>query len=230
MDPDKVGKFIKELRKKNNLTQAQFAEKYNVTYQAVSKWENGKNVPDVSLLKQMSKDYNISIDDILEGEVKNSNKTYTKYIFLILIVFLLLLLIILKQTRNNESFEFKTLSTNCNEFKVSGSIAYNKATSSIYISNINYCGGNDKTIYKSIGCKLYESNGNINTLISSCNEKENINLETYLKDIELNVDSYTKNCKQYNDDSLYLEINATTKENQTITYKVPLSLNNNCPK
>lgn len=232
MDPFKVGKFIKELRKKNNLTQAQFAEKYNVTYQAVSKWENGKNVPDVALLKQISKDYNISIDDILEGEVKENNeiKRHTRYIILLIIFLILSVLVLLKQTKNNENFEFKTLSTSCTAFKVSGSIAYNKATSSIYISNINYCGGNDKTVYKNIDCKLYEVNGNTNTLISSCPSKNNLNLESYLKDIELNVDSYAKNCKQYTDESLYLEINATTKENQTITYKVPLSLNNNCPK
>ena len=40
MDQEKIGKFIKEIRKKNNLTQAELAEKYNVTYQAVSKWES----------------------------------------------------------------------------------------------------------------------------------------------------------------------------------------------
>ena len=50
MDQEKIGKFIKDLRIKNNLTQKEFADKYNVTYQAVSKWENGKNMPDLSLL------------------------------------------------------------------------------------------------------------------------------------------------------------------------------------
>ena len=46
MDQEKIGKFIKEIRKKNKLTQKDLADKYNVTYQAVSKWENG-----VSLVK-----------------------------------------------------------------------------------------------------------------------------------------------------------------------------------
>ena len=66
MDQEKIGKLIKEIRKKNNLTQAEFAEKYGVTYQAVSKWENGKNIPDVSLLKEISKDFNVNIEDLLE--------------------------------------------------------------------------------------------------------------------------------------------------------------------
>ena len=42
MDQNEFGKLIKEIRKKNNLTQKDLADKYNVTYQAVSKWENGK--------------------------------------------------------------------------------------------------------------------------------------------------------------------------------------------
>ena len=44
MNQDKISKLIKELRKKNNLTQNEFAKQFNVTYQAVSKWENGKNL------------------------------------------------------------------------------------------------------------------------------------------------------------------------------------------
>ena len=42
MNPERIGQMIKEIRKKNHLTQKQFADKYGVTYQAVSKWENGK--------------------------------------------------------------------------------------------------------------------------------------------------------------------------------------------
>lgn len=45
MNQEKFGGFIKEIRKKHHLTQKQLAEKYNVTYQAVSKWENGLSFP-----------------------------------------------------------------------------------------------------------------------------------------------------------------------------------------
>jgi transcriptional regulator with XRE-family HTH domain len=51
MNPEKIGQFIKEIRVKNNLTQKDLADKYNVTYQAVSKWENGKNLPDILLIR-----------------------------------------------------------------------------------------------------------------------------------------------------------------------------------
>ena len=56
MNQEKISNLIKQLRKKDNLTQAQFANKYNVTFQAVSKWENGKSLPDIVLLKQICKD------------------------------------------------------------------------------------------------------------------------------------------------------------------------------
>ena len=73
MDQEKFGKLIKEIRKKNNLTQKQFADKYNVTYQAVSKWENGLNMPDTSLIRQISKDFNISLDELFDGMYKKNN-------------------------------------------------------------------------------------------------------------------------------------------------------------
>ena len=62
MDSEKIGKLIKDIRNKNNLTQKEFADKYSVTYQAVSKWENGKNLPDISLLHQICHDFNINLD------------------------------------------------------------------------------------------------------------------------------------------------------------------------
>ena len=74
MEQEKFGKFIKEIRKNNNLTQKQLADKYGVTYQAVSKWENGKNMPDIMLIKQMSKDFNIELEDMFEGEYKSAAK------------------------------------------------------------------------------------------------------------------------------------------------------------
>ena len=73
MNQDKVSQFIKNIRKKNNLTQKDLASKYGVTYQAVSKWENGKNLPDMFLLKQMSEDFNVSLDEILGGEYNSKS-------------------------------------------------------------------------------------------------------------------------------------------------------------
>ena len=50
MNQIKIGKFISECRKKNNLTQMQLAEKLNITDRTISKWENGKRMPDSSIM------------------------------------------------------------------------------------------------------------------------------------------------------------------------------------
>ena len=92
MNPEKVGKFIKKLRKDNHLTQKKLADKYGVTYQAVSKWENGINLPEVTLIRQMSKDFNINIEDILDGEFLTKKKNRNKIILIVSIITSLLLL------------------------------------------------------------------------------------------------------------------------------------------
>ena len=70
MTPENVSKFIKNLRKKNNLTQKKLAEELGVTYQAVSKWENGKNIPDIEILKLICDKYNVNIEDIIGTKKK----------------------------------------------------------------------------------------------------------------------------------------------------------------
>ena len=230
MEQEKIAKIIKDIRLKNKLTQAEFAEKYSVTYQAVSKWETGKNLPDMYILKKICNDYNINIDDLLNGEIKKK-KNNKKIIILASILFLVTLIILLFIIKkDNSSFIFKTLSTTCNDFNVTGSIAYDNSKSSIYISDINYCGEEDDTLYKDIKCNLFEVNSNSDILINSCNAKSNVKLEDYLKDIKLNIDNYEQSCKNYTNDSLYLEISATNSNNKTTIFKVPLILDDNCNK
>ena len=69
MDQIKIGKFIAECRKKNNLTQMQLAEKLNITDRAISKWENGKAMPDSSMMLDLCNELKISVNDLLYGEM-----------------------------------------------------------------------------------------------------------------------------------------------------------------
>lgn len=69
MDQIKIGKFIAECRKKNGLTQAQLAEKLNITDRAISKWENGKSMPDSSIMLDLCNELKISVNELLSGEV-----------------------------------------------------------------------------------------------------------------------------------------------------------------
>lgn len=73
MNQVKIGKFIAECRKKNGLTQMQLAEKLNITDRAVSKWENGKSLPDSSIMLELCAVLGISVNDLLSGEVVTMN-------------------------------------------------------------------------------------------------------------------------------------------------------------
>ncbi len=69
MDQIKIGKFIAERRKRKNLTQLQLADRLGITDRAVSKWENGKGMPDTSLMLELCAELNISVNELLCGEV-----------------------------------------------------------------------------------------------------------------------------------------------------------------
>ncbi len=77
MDQIKIGRFIAECRKKKNLTQMQLAEKLNITDRAISKWENGKGMPDSSIMLDLCKELQISVNELLSGEVLEMN-SYNK--------------------------------------------------------------------------------------------------------------------------------------------------------
>ena len=68
MDANKIGTFIKELRTQKNMTQKDLAEAINCTDKAVSRWETGRGVPEVSLLVPLSKTLGISVNELLTGE------------------------------------------------------------------------------------------------------------------------------------------------------------------
>ena len=69
MDQVKIGRFIADRRKQANLTQVQLAEKLGITDRAVSKWERGKAKPDASIMLELCRLLDISVNDLLTGEV-----------------------------------------------------------------------------------------------------------------------------------------------------------------
>lgn len=79
MDSKIIGEFIKAQRALKNLTQKQLAEKLGVTDKAISRWETGKGVPDVSLLIPLSNALEVSVHEILLGEKIEEEKKIEKY-------------------------------------------------------------------------------------------------------------------------------------------------------
>lgn len=68
MEQETIGKFISACRKEKELTQMQLAEKLNITNRAVSKWETGKSMPDVSLMLDLCSILGITVNELLSGE------------------------------------------------------------------------------------------------------------------------------------------------------------------
>lgn len=75
MNQEKIGKFILELRREKNMTQQELADKIGVTDRAISKWENGRGMPDLSLMIPLCKELNITINELISGE-KIEKKDY----------------------------------------------------------------------------------------------------------------------------------------------------------
>lgn len=68
MDQIKIGKFIAALRKERGMTQEQLGEKLGVTNKTVSRWENGNYMPGVEILSLLSKEFGVTINELISGE------------------------------------------------------------------------------------------------------------------------------------------------------------------
>ena len=77
IDNEKVGKFIENLRKEKGLTQQDLADILSVSNQAVSKWEGGRNLPDIAIQRVICDTFNITMEELHAGErdIKKRNKT-----------------------------------------------------------------------------------------------------------------------------------------------------------
>ena len=74
MDQEKIGKFIAECRKEKKLTQEQLADKLGVSNRSISRWENGKTMPDISLFEPLCEELNISINELFKAQRLNNKK------------------------------------------------------------------------------------------------------------------------------------------------------------
>ena len=136
MNQEKIGKFIAMLRKENNMTQTELANRLGITDRAISKWENGRGMPDLSLIKPLCEELNVSINELLNGErlvkeeynkkseqilldtldysnkkVKSTKKTFKLVITLICLIvsmFVIAFLIDVNRMRNNMPVVFST--------------------------------------------------------------------------------------------------------------------------
>jgi len=73
MNQSAIGQYIAKKRKEKILTQEQLAEKLSVSNKTISKWENGKCMPDYSIVQSLCKELGISISELMDGEDRDNN-------------------------------------------------------------------------------------------------------------------------------------------------------------
>ena len=136
MEQEKIGKFIAKLRREKNMTQIDLADKLGITDRAISKWENGRGMPDLSLMKQLCDELGITVNELLSGEkldkrdyqerleeniintidytnkkIKKTKKIYLIILLVVLIfisIFIALFVIDINRMRNNKPVLFST--------------------------------------------------------------------------------------------------------------------------
>ena len=79
MNQEKIGKFIAECRKNKKMTQTELAEKLGVTDKSIGNWENGRNMPDLSLFKPLCDELDITINELLSGEKIKKEKYQERF-------------------------------------------------------------------------------------------------------------------------------------------------------
>ena len=220
MDQEKIGNYIKKIRIDNNLTQKEFADILSVTPQAVSKWENGKNIPDVQILTLISDKFNVDVSEILNG--KNKKRNNLNYIIIVLIIIVVLISIVLFTPKKDKKYNFDDITSVCEEYKISGIAVYDEHKSSLYISSIEYCG---EELYEDefdeIECILYEKYDDTLKEITKCDSKSDVKLSDYLSKLSIKVEDYKSICKDFKDINLYIRINGK-KGNENRNWEIPI--------
>ena len=134
MNKERIGKYIKFLRERNNLTQEELAKKVPVTREAVSKWETGRRIPDIETLLILSNIFNVSIESLLSGGesdnaminlYKDNINLHKKVGILLLVTILIIITFLIYYFFNNyNSFKFYNLTGGNDNFILENSVMF----------------------------------------------------------------------------------------------------------
>lgn len=249
MDQNKIGKFIERARKARHLTQQQLADILGVSNTAISKWENGNNLPDISMLEPLSIALKIDMLDLLTAQnsthtqvskkcVKQRRNRITRVIITIIIAIILLLTTNFltyyncnKTTQKilSEQIQVYKISSNNIDYVVEGYIIFNNKENLVYIEKIAFQGLENPNIdYSKIKEVNYylELNGyKIFKQTSNIEEKVN-SLPKVLKQFKGNsyTDGNNSVLKSDNKEKAKLIIQMTDKKGDKSEISVPVIL------
>lgn len=159
MDLNKIGKFIMTIRKEKGLTQEQLGTKLGVSGKSVSKWERGINAPDIAILEKLSSELDVSINELLKGELSdkkienliqskttldgikfysnNIKNNFIKKIILILCLVIVLFAVTFTITNYGRTSIY-SIESDDTKLDIEGYVIFNQQENKIIINYINY--------------------------------------------------------------------------------------------
>ena len=143
MNSDKIGKFISKLRKEKNMTQQELGDLLGINGKSISKWERGINLPDISILKDLTNIFNISIEELLNGERKSistSSKKDNQYFKILLLLTISVIIILFTILTINNHYQYRVFHIESNNalLNVDGYIIFNPDNEIFLINQIEY--------------------------------------------------------------------------------------------
>lgn len=247
----KFGKFISILRKEQNLTQDELAEKLNISSgKTISKWENGNAIPDFETIIELSKIFKVSLYElsicerikkksIKKEEIlkivnpnqirKISIKRKIKWIFITLLSIISIISILYTFT-NFDTTQVYTLESMNKEYKINGTYTKTKEYSVLAITDIGYVGNNRQLRNLLISNYNYELYGNKRMIynhefVKNIINKSEIIFHESLSKISIYVDSNSDRMhEQDNLDDLNLIITYLDKNEREQNIKIPIKL------
>lgn len=234
MNQEKIGKLIAQLRKSKGLTQSELGDMVGVGFRAVSKWENGITVPDISIIKDLSNILGISADELLKGELNKSSQTKSnfnikKLLYLIPIILIIILVLTIININKNKTEVYKLSPVDSTEYYIDGEIIFKD--NYVYI-NINKLGFMNEElsnmIIKNYQYELYSDNilivGYGYTPAETSISKET-NIKEWCKTFKINYeDSLTINKKDIANNIIKLKISFIDKNNTEISKSIEIKL------
>lgn len=212
IDPIKIGSFIAQCRKEKKLTQDELANKFGITGQSVSKWENGKAVPDITLWSSICDFFDISVNELIYGgkldtlnkkeriekkeqviiegaiyQTKKEKKKYIRIIFILMFISFMMLLAFLSTYYLNNYNKISIYNISGREnLLLRGKVIFNPQKQTIVINEISYddlyAGTNLEIETSKVNLKIMYKN---NVIFETEVNGENNKLNYYLNQIHI---------------------------------------------
>ena len=234
MDNRKIGKLIADLRRKQGLTQQELGDKVGVGFRAVSKWERGLTLPDISIINELSKILGISSDELLTGKVNKENKTKKKIspklkITITIMTSIIIILSTILFYYNNKTYEYDLASANKNDCFIKGKMYFNKNKITLIINKIDF----KEETFESLKIKNYEydirTNGEFLFRYGYINDISELDKIMTIKEFEneLNINSTIQTklkTKELINNNIVLTLRFITEEEEEITKNIEFYL------